>query len=249
MKRFLTIVIALLLAIPTHALAQEETDPGVTPDSILYGLDKAYEKLQLILARDEGSKAKLHLKFAAERIAEAKAMANKGRPEFVDTLARNYQKEIENAEAEIVKGEAKGKNMTQVKEIVAEATLKHMIVLQDVHDKVPDVAKPAIEKAMEVSKRGHVRASEALGRVPAVGKAADRGIPLPPQAERARAGRQGDGDRERGPPERATVPPETTPAPQQPTTTPPTTTPTTLPPVETPAHGGAPSGIPGRGSR
>ncbi len=51
---------------------------------------------------------------------------------------------------------------TTVDELVALATSHHLEVLKLVYEKVPDQAKPAIEKAMSVSVSGHERAVEAL---------------------------------------------------------------------------------------
>lgn len=49
-----------------------------------------------------------------------------------------------------------------VDELVALATSHHLEVLVLVYDKVPEQAKPAIERAMEISIRGHERAVAAL---------------------------------------------------------------------------------------
>lgn len=353
----------LTIAFPVQTLAQEDGDPGMTPDSLLYGLDKAYERIQLILARDEASKAKLHLEFAAERIAETKAMADKGRPEYIPDLTEEYEVSINKSQeiaetaqrldrdvtkvnelvaiatsvhlevleevykkvpeqakpalqramnssvrgqekaldrlGEVVpersaelylelaekrllkarerarageeeeveelveeyalkvnkslemaaKAERLGRNVTKVNELIASATSAHLEVLQEVYGRVPEAAKPAIDMAMNVSLRGREEASEALRRAPIP-------VPLPPQAERARAGKQTDGG-EIGPSERVKPPVNVTPpaspakeekAPEKPVTSPtPTTPPAPAPPEEEPetSERGPPSGVPG----
>ncbi len=61
-------------AAASTALKPQLPSPGITPDSPLFGLDRALEKLRLLLAFSEEGKAKAGLKNAAERVAEARAM-------------------------------------------------------------------------------------------------------------------------------------------------------------------------------
>ncbi|MDI6655674.1 MAG: DUF5667 domain-containing protein, partial [Candidatus Hydrothermarchaeota archaeon] len=149
--KFLAVVTALMVAFSSQALAQEDASPGITPDSIFYGLDKAFERIQFILARDETSKARKHLEFAAERIAETKAMADKGKPEYIPDLTEEYEVSINKSQeiAEIAQG--LGKNVTKVNELVALATSVHLEVLEEVYMKVPEQAKPALQRAMNSS--------------------------------------------------------------------------------------------------
>ena len=77
MKKYLVLV-GLLLLLPV-VLAQENEivseDPGVTPDSFLWGVDKALEQISLLLAADPEAKAAKGLEIARERLLEVKAMA------------------------------------------------------------------------------------------------------------------------------------------------------------------------------
>lgn len=50
-------------------------DPGVTPDSFLWGVDRAIEQISLLLAADPEAKAAKGLEIARERLLEVKAMA------------------------------------------------------------------------------------------------------------------------------------------------------------------------------
>jgi hypothetical protein len=170
------------------------------------------------------------LKFAEKRLLKARERVGEGEVKEAEELVEEYERKVSKSLEMVERAEILGRNVTKVNELIASATSAHLEVLQEVYEKVPDEAKPAIGKALNVSQRGHEEASEALRRAPVP-------PPLPPQAERARAGRQGDGDRERGPPERPTVPPEPTPAPTTPA--PPTkptnvSAPTMTPPVQTP---------------
>jgi len=159
----LTFLLALTLLLnPSTVTAQTQVelpDAGVTPDNWLYGLDKAIESIQMILTFNEASKAELHLQFAGERLAEAKAIADKGKPEYVPDLVGEYEGNVGKSLELVATAKQAGKNMTKVLELVAIATSIHLVVLEEVYEKVPEVAKPAIERAMQKSTE---RQAEAL---------------------------------------------------------------------------------------
>jgi hypothetical protein len=90
------VLVLILLSVPGNAFAQEGLpDPGITPDSLLYRLERAYERIQLTLAREEVSRAALRWERAQERMAEAQAMAERGRLEYLPDLMREYEKDFE----------------------------------------------------------------------------------------------------------------------------------------------------------
>jgi len=53
---------------------------------------------------------------------------------------------------------------------VGRATSKHLEVLAEVYEKVPEQAKPAIENAMKASVKGHEKAVEVLKAQNALGE-------------------------------------------------------------------------------
>ncbi|MBN4049197.1 hypothetical protein JYT91_01125 [archaeon AH-315-M20] len=72
------VISMLLILISTQVLAQEdvaEESAGVTPDSFLWGLDVALDKLALALTFDNEAKAEKGLEIAEERLLEIKVMA------------------------------------------------------------------------------------------------------------------------------------------------------------------------------
>lgn len=85
MKQLLSLFVALLLvfSIPI-VIAQEETaeeedeeiaeEAGITPDSKLWGLERAMERISLALTFNRAAKAKKGLAHAKERLAEVQAM-------------------------------------------------------------------------------------------------------------------------------------------------------------------------------
>ncbi len=159
MKKLIGILMALLLIISViPVFAQEETEAGTGPDSALYGLDRAFERISLALTFDRAKKAEKRLQIASERIAELREMVNKGKPEFVEKLTKDHGKQIEEAENDIAEAKAKGKDVTAVSQRVAEATSKHIEVLTALLDKVPEQARAGIQNAIEKSSRGRERA-------------------------------------------------------------------------------------------
>ncbi|MEK6899628.1 MAG: DUF5667 domain-containing protein [Nanoarchaeota archaeon] len=75
MRKYFVFVCFLLLL--PMALAQEAVseDPGITPDSFLWGVDRALEQVSLLLAADPEAKVVKGLEIARERLLEVKAMA------------------------------------------------------------------------------------------------------------------------------------------------------------------------------
>jgi len=153
----------MVINIAISAVAEEElSDPGITPDSWLYGIDRAFERISLALTFDRVAKAEKHLQIASERIAELRAMIDKGKPEFVEMLKRDHEIELNESESDMENARALGRNVTVLAEHVANVTLKHITILQDLLDRVPEQAKPAIEHAINVSQMGHERAVESI---------------------------------------------------------------------------------------
>lgn len=159
MKKILAILVGfLVLAAPVMAAIETvETlpieEPGITPDSPLYTVDKTMEKIQLRLTTNEAKRAELRFKFAEERLAEAEEMNKKEKPEFVEELMEEYDNELQETNNEMEKAIARGKDVNELTERVAERTARHLEVLQGVYEKVPEEAKEAILHAIEMSSK------------------------------------------------------------------------------------------------
>ena len=95
----------LLIVLISSVNAQQTTtiDPGVTPDSFLWGLDKAFDQITFLLVAGDVDKAKKGLEIAEERLAEIREM-----------IKENKLEEAEKAQ------EAHGKILLKVKEKVEE---------------------------------------------------------------------------------------------------------------------------------
>ena len=94
-------VLLIVLIFPVNAQQTTTTDPGITPDSFLWGLDKAFDQITLLLTTGDVDKAKKGLEIAEERLAEIREM-----------IEENELEAAEKAQ------EAHGKTLLKVKEKV-----------------------------------------------------------------------------------------------------------------------------------
>jgi hypothetical protein len=141
-------LILLLLIIPIAA-SEEEEQPreGITPDSSLYSLDKSFERISLLLTFNHASKAEKKLKIAGERLAELKAMINKGKPEYSIGLAHEYYENINSANEITKESKISKEEKTRLLILINHRTSKHRLVLEDLETRVPLEAKGAVRKA------------------------------------------------------------------------------------------------------
>lgn len=176
-----------------------------------HGRNTALEAVELARAAGPRQRAMLHWRHAERRIAEIEGMKG-GRPEFVETLARDYRRSAQGALLDLEEARKQGAGVEEALEAVHAGTQKHQEVLRGVLEKVPDEARPGILRAIEASSRGRQAALRALGRAPAgppgAGSARQAGPPAgirrgPPEdvGPPAGAGREEDDERKGGPPQ------------------------------------------------
>ncbi len=150
-----------------------------------HGKATALEAVELARTAAPRERAMLHWGHAERRIAEMQRHTG-GRPEFVEALARGYNRSLEGAFEELGRARQAGAGVEEALETVGAATEKHQEVLRRVLGQVPDEARPAILRAMEASSRGRAAALGALRGAP-VGPPAGVGPPAqigPPSGRR-----------------------------------------------------------------
>ena len=153
------------------AAEQEMVKAGTTPGNVFYGLDKAMEKLSLAFTGDNIKKAKLHIHFAEERLAELEEIVEKGKTKYVQGLIEEHEEELQEAQEEIEEAASKGKSVEEVAAHVAEMTYKHIAVLERVLEKAPEQAREHIQHAIQMSIKGNQQAVESIEKE--TGKPAD----------------------------------------------------------------------------
>lgn len=100
----IVLILTILLSSIQVAVAEkpELPDPGTTPDSWMYGFKRFREGVDMFFTFDDLAKAEKHVNYAGLRLSEAKAMTERGKPEFVDSLVKEYGENI-NVSNEIAK--------------------------------------------------------------------------------------------------------------------------------------------------
>ena len=156
------IILSILFTGTVFAQEADLPDAGLLPDSPFYFLERIAEATRTFFTFGDIKKAERHALLAAERLAEAQAVAEKDKPELVEKTLARYEMQLEKALSRIEKAKNEGKNTKEVANIISEATQKHITVLEKVLEKVPEQAKPTIEQAITVSSRGSERALEAV---------------------------------------------------------------------------------------
>lgn len=132
------------------------------PDSFLYPVKIAAERAELALTFGESEKAELHLRLAERRLGEAQRMITEEKPEATERALSLMNEHLEGAQGRTRASAAQDKEALYQKMLTL--TERQQAVLTSVLEKVPEPAKDAISHALEVSRRGHQEAMEALGK-------------------------------------------------------------------------------------
>lgn len=149
-----------------------EVASGLTPGSVFYFLDNWGEWINLKLTFNQAKKAEKKLKYAAERLAELKALEEVGniKKEYAEKIKNKYEELSIDAENDVKDLREKGQNVSELVKKMEAISIKQTAVLGEVLNKAPEQAKDAIARALEVSKKGHERAIEAITKEVEEGK-------------------------------------------------------------------------------
>lgn len=165
-QRLMILVFALTVASNISPVLAHTTvelpKPGLTPDHPLYFLDTLTESVGMVFAFSDEAKTKRATTVAGEKIAEIKAMVEKGDEAAAQKASVRYESVMSTAAQNLAQA-AQSKNGFDVAlaDLVATATSQHLTVLAEVYDRVPEQAKDAIQRVMEKSEQ---RAEEALSK-------------------------------------------------------------------------------------
>ncbi len=99
---FLTLLVfGITLNVPTVLAQETPTDPGITPDSFLWGIDKALEQISLLLATSPSEKATKGLEIAQERLAEIKKMIEENKLDAAEKAQESHGETLEGVQEDI----------------------------------------------------------------------------------------------------------------------------------------------------
>jgi len=111
-----------------------------------------------------GKEAKKLLKSGEKSLKKAQDATARGNAPAAEESARGFATALGQVERALAQDNVRENDLVDVAARVDEATLKHIPVLEGLLTRVPEQARPAIERALSVSRRGHDTATEAILR-------------------------------------------------------------------------------------
>lgn len=131
------LVLASLAIQPALAQEAEGSDPGITPDSFLYGLDVALDKINLLLTFDQAGKSKKGLDIARERLLEVRAMALENKITAMERAAKEHDSALVQVESSVKELERDDTTSELEEEIEIERRLiEHKKRVEDVNGEI-----------------------------------------------------------------------------------------------------------------
>jgi hypothetical protein len=172
-RRFSTsaagVILAIVLAVSGLGAGTAYASQASLPGDSLYRIKLATEQAGMMLVGDDVARAERALSFANKRVREMEALAEKGRPQDLDLAVEEYGYALNMTLAEIEQAGDRGLATENITALVAEATVRHLLMLDDVWDIVPDEAKTAIAQARNMSETGREHALVAVAKNDTVG--------------------------------------------------------------------------------
>jgi len=160
----LKIITVSALVLPVLAFGQIATttlpNPGLTPDSPYYFLNRVSEALQEFFTFSPEAKARLELQFAAERIAEIKAMiAAKGATApGIDVAKTILNENLAKASSAVTAEKAAGKDVSELAKEVSDRISSQKLALKgvfgDEQRNLNEQEKSIKEQIKEADKKG-----------------------------------------------------------------------------------------------
>lgn len=129
--------------------------PGMLPDHPLYVLKSASERVGTLFTFGDVEDGERSLDLAEKRLSEASALVAKGKSAMAERTLVRYQDQLDRALAKAEEARAKGVDTDELSARASVAALRHQAVLADVYERVPEEARPGIERAMQAGMRGH----------------------------------------------------------------------------------------------
>ena len=157
----IALVVLALLAVVGAGGAATVVSRGSIPGDILYPVKETTENVRVATAFSDESKAKVHLAIADEKLNEIEKLEARGKSAdkiiaATERLEKNQGKAIEKLE----KAQSEGKDVSAIALRLQSNLERQQSVLARVLEKVPEQAKAAIQRAMENSQRGLIKAQE-----------------------------------------------------------------------------------------
>jgi uncharacterized membrane protein YgcG len=150
------LMIVALLAGFTGAAAYAAD--GAVPGDRLYGVDTAVEQIELSFTLNADKALALQLRIATERLGEAESLLDAGDTTHAAEALDAYNVTV--AEITISSEQISSQDDTNTAGAIQDTLSQHQIRLQALLSKVPEQARPGIERAIEASKHGQEQANK-----------------------------------------------------------------------------------------
>ncbi len=147
-KKISLVLVLLLLASPLILAQTEEAEAGITPDSFLWGLDVAMEKVQMMFTFKQENKVNFGLQIANERLAEMNMMIKQNKLQFINKAEIRRTEIIDEVEDNMANGLSEEHRV-----FVSERLQKHIRVLEQVREEAPEQAQIGLDTAIDRSSR------------------------------------------------------------------------------------------------
>ncbi len=152
-------VLAVLAVVGVGGTGAAVASQGSVPGDGLYPVKTLTENVRLASSFGEENKTKTQLAIAEEKLNEIEKLQERGTDENIAEAADRYGSMISSAAQNVATAAQSGEGFDEaLAALVTKATSIHLTVLAEVYEKVPDQAKPAIERAMQESTRGQEEA-------------------------------------------------------------------------------------------
>ena len=161
MKKLRSILLTgvfITLNISTTAFANEKIisfkeEAGITPDSMLYPIDKLMEKTSVALKFDEEKKVKILTEIAQERLGESEVMIQEGKQDLVEEALKGYEESINETTDlidNIIEEVQNIDNEDMLKDETTELTDEELVDIDKEEDKIENL-KEELTKQQEQS--------------------------------------------------------------------------------------------------
>lgn len=154
----------------SESVVSYKEDAGITPDNLLYVIDKAVDQLRITLANSTEKKAAVITEIAEERLGESEVMTEKGKIELAQKTLEEYNKKITEAAnklqevvANLEASEKEGldaaaeenldekleQSLIDLATAIQQAQEKSLAVLDSLKNAAPEESVKSIEKVIE----------------------------------------------------------------------------------------------------
>ena len=135
----------------------EVPEPKVLPGSPFYFLKKWSRRIRSVFTFNPVKKAELRLRFASERLLEAKKLAEKAKnPEIIKRAAENYEKEVNKINSIVNNIKDKAAQNPKVGKFL-DKFIRHQVLHQKILERLQEKVPPEALKKIKRAKERHIQ--------------------------------------------------------------------------------------------